>query len=196
MCWITHWCRQLAPSDVFRWWTSLKLKGPDGPRCHGHMMCLWDALRDVHKDAWYACMLTRLLGHWHKDVSILDATTDDINILNTWNWCWSMITTDVAPKDLLPLDVSFDAVQKMTSFILGCYLPRCFSLQMPCASSLMLRSVARLRWMSHCKVLDGHSDGAIFILDGLVFLFDLHSLMSGDVILMPWDARAWCRTFR
>ena len=40
------------------------------------------------------------------------------------------------------------------------------------------------------KTLEGHSDGAILTLDGLIFLFDLHSLMSGDVILMPWDAWA------
>ena len=83
----------------------------------------------------------------------------------------------------------------MMSFILGCYLRRCFSFQMPCASSLMLRSVAGLRWLSHSDALDVHSDGAILILDGLIFLFDLH-LMSGDVILQPWDARACCGTFR
>ena len=34
------------------------LKGPDEPRCHGHLMCHSDTLHDVNKDA---CMLTHLI---------------------------------------------------------------------------------------------------------------------------------------
>jgi hypothetical protein len=64
-----RWCVTDAGSwlsDVFHWWncsrlTQWGLKGPDEPRCHGHPMCLWYSLHDVHKDA---CMLRRWMDGW------------------------------------------------------------------------------------------------------------------------------------